>query len=388
MQSKDRSLTNPESQEEAMQLQIAEDRITRFVQNKFRVSRSYPTMATYRYTVHRFFKFLRIKYNLEISQLLIEIKEKKTCDPLEVLDNYYTYLSNYKLGSRGYQNSTIVQYITIAKEFLNGEGCKIYHEDLKQRFRLPKISKAYEKGLTKEILNRLIRFANPKLATAIILACTSGLRIAEMVHLRVTSLDFTTNPTTIIVKAETTKTRETRITHTTFEGTKVLQDYISRMGLQNDDFLFFIKNEKKQDISDEEFISKRVRVTVQNLERQLGHLIKKIPELSYKNDNGRNAIHFHSFRAWMKTQITLEKQSDFSEALLGHHSLKLVYFRQNDSARRKTYLSIEHALTLADTEKIDQNFTDMQKDNLELRGIVDSLSKQLRNLENRIKMLH
>ena len=369
-----------------MQQQIAEDRITRFVENKFRVSRSYSTKTTYRHTVHRFLNFLRIKYNLDISQLLIQIKEKKTRDPIEVLDDYYTYLSQYTRGSKRYQNSTIVQYITIAKEFLNGEGCKIYHEDLKQHFRLPKISKTYEKGITKEILNRLIRFANPKLATAIILACTSGLRIAEMVYLRVSSIDFSTNPTTIIVRAESTKTRETRITHTTFEGTKVLHDYISREDLQNDDFLFFIENEKNQDISDEEHVSKRVRATVQNLERQLAHLIGKIPELNYKNDNGRNAIHFHSFRAWMKTQITLEKQSDFSEALLGHHSLKLVYFRQNDAARRKTYLSIEHALTLADTVKIDQNYTDMQKDNLELRGIVDSLSKQLKNLESRIKV--
>ena len=76
MQSKNRSLTNSDSQKEAMQ-QIACDRVTRFVENKFRVSRSYPTMTTYRHTVNRFLKFLRIKYNLEISELLIQIKEKK-----------------------------------------------------------------------------------------------------------------------------------------------------------------------------------------------------------------------------------------------------------------------------------------------------------------------
>jgi len=384
VQTKDRSLTNSDSQDEAMQQQIARDRVTRFLENKFRVSRSYPTITTYRHTVHRFLKFLRIKYNLDISQILIQIKEKKTRDSLEVLDDYYSYLSQYKRGTKRYQNSTIVQYLTIAKEFLNGEGCKIYHEDLKQRFRMPKVSKVYEKGLTKEILNRLIRFANPKLATAIILACTTGLRIAEMVQLHLSSIDFSTNPTTIIVRAETTKTRETRVTHTTSEGTKVLRDYICRENLQNDGYLFLLQNGKTQGNHDEEYIAKRVRSTVQNLEKQLAHLVSTIPELNYKNDNGRNAIHFHSFRAWMKTQITLEKQSDFSEALLGHHSLKLVYFRQNDSARRKTYLSIEHALTLADTEKIDQNFSDLQKDNYELRGILDSLSKQLRNLEKEI----
>ncbi len=78
--------------------------------------------------------------------------------------------------------------------------------------------------------------------------------------------------------------------------------------------------------------------------------------------------------------MTDAHQSDFAEALMGHKSLKLVYYRQNANSRARTYLDVEHALTIADTEKIDQNYSELQKDNLELRGIVDSLSKQLRNL--------
>jgi len=64
----------------------------------------------------------------------------------------------------------------------------------------------------------------------------------------------------------------------------------------------------------------------------------------------------------------------------------LLYYRQNDKARAKTYLEIEYAVTISDTEKIDRNYSDMQKDNLELRGIVDSLSRQLRSLEQRIEI--
>ena len=69
---------------------------------------------------------------------------------------------------------------------------------------------------------------------------------------------------------------------------------------------------------------------------------------------------------------------------MGHKSLKLVYYRQNDKARAETYQNIEHSLTIAETEKIDQNFTLIQKENHELRGIVDNLSRQLQNLEKRI----
>jgi len=187
------------------------------------------------------------------------------------------------------------------------------------------------------------------------------------------------NPTTILVKAETTKTRETRITCISSEATNALQDYIKRYKITNH---LFIKDNHK---SEEDYI-KNVVVTRQSFERMLRHVRNNIPELNKKNENGRNAIHFHALRAWFKTQVTDAHQSDFAEALMGHKSLKLVYYRQNVKARDKTYLDVEHALTIADTEKIDRNYSDMQKDNSELRGIVDSLSRQLKSLEKRIEI--
>jgi len=140
-----------------------------------------------------------------------------------------------------------------------------------------------------------------------------------------------------------------------------------------------------KEITKEERYAKSVLSTNHNLEKQLSNLIKNIPELDAKNENGRYSIHFHAFRAWFKTQVTDSHQSDFAEALMGHKSLKLVYYRQNEKARAQTYLDVEHSLTIADTEKLDQNYSDMQRDNQELRGIVDSLSRQLQNLERRIE---
>ena len=69
---------------------------------------------------------------------------------------------------------------------------------------------------------------------------------------------------------------------------------------------------------------------------------------------------------------------------MGHKSLKLIYYRQNEKKRSETYLKVEHALTISDIETIDRNYSSLERDNLELRGMIDSLSKQLRNLEIRI----
>jgi len=93
---------------------------------------------------------------------------------------------------------------------------------------------------------------------------------------------------------------------------------------------------------------------------------KSVPELSKKNENGRNSIHFHSFRAWFKTQVTDAHQSDFAEALMGHKSLKLVYYRQNNEARNKTYLEVEHSLTVSDFTKMEKTITEISHKYTEL----------------------
>ena len=370
-----RSLSNSAKQNDKMQL-VVQDKIEVYLERKFRTSRSFATRNSYRIAINRFVDFVRIHYNLDFSALISQIKESKQ-DPIDILDDYYSHLSE---GEKRLSNSTIRLYFIVAKDFLNSLGCKIYSEDIRQRFRLPKKTQVYEEGITKETINRIIRFSNPKLATTILMICSSGMRISELVQLRLEDLDYTKNPTTIRIRAETAKTRETRIVCISSEATNALQDYIKRYNITSKHL--FLKNFHE---TEELFVNDVICIR-QSLERQLKHVLENIPELNKKNENGRNAIHFHAFRAWFKTQVTDAHQSDFAEALMGHKSLKLLYYRQNDKARARTYLEIEHVLTIADTEKIDQDFTEIQKDNLELRGIVDSLSKQLRNLEKRIEI--
>lgn len=368
-----RSLSNSEGQKPRVQVLI-HDQIETYLERKYRLSRSYATREGYRVVLHRFVDFTQIHYNIDFTQLLTRIRESKK-DPIEVLDEYYSFLAG---GKKPLSSNSIRLYLTVAKDFLNFLGCKIYIEDIKQRFRLPKARHVYEEGLTKETINRLVRFANPKLATTILMVCSSGMRISELLQLRLEDIDFSKNPVTVRIRAETTKTRETRITCISSEATNALRDYLKRLAISSG--YLFLKN----NIEDEEIYNKHVVVTRQSFERMLRHVRNNIPDLNKKNENGRNSIHFHAFRAWFKTQVTDAHQSDFAEALMGHKSLKLVYYRQNEKARSEIYLGIEHALTIADTEKVDRNYSELQKDNLELRGIVDGLSKQLRNLEKRV----
>ncbi len=419
------SLTNLDGQNLPMQVQTTQDIIENFLAKKFRFSRSHATRKSYETCLKKFIGFVDKRYNLTLDGLVLQIKQTHEIDPIQILDDYYSYLSSYKIdgSNSSYRRATIKQYLTVAKEFLNNEGCKIYNEDVKQRFRLPRINTVYEKGLTKQIINRLIHLANPKLATVILIACSGGMRISEIIQLNLSDINFQTSPTTITIRSETTKTRQTRVTCLTSEATLALKDYLKQyLGWQENDkadrFIFLNTHEEKissienklavnghqnalflgqdkkrlvylkqqcETLDNEELYSKSVNSARNSLENQLRKIIESIPELKTKNENGRNSIHFHAFRAWFKTQVTDAYQSDFAEALMGHTSLKLVYYRQNEDARAKTYLGIEHALTISDTAKIDREHEDLRQENKDLRLVVDSLSIQLKNLERKIK---
>ena len=347
-----------------MQALSEEDRVSLFLEKKYRYSKSFGTKQTYGHALKKFCEFLSSKYGLSINDIVIRC-EAKTLDPIVVLDNFYSYLSDCKQknGIKGYSNATITTCIVAAKEFLNSQNLHIYNEDIKQKFRFPKKERPFEAGLTKEILVRLLHNSTPRLQTAILICVSSGMRIGELVQLRISDIDFSSNPTTIHLRKETTKTRESRFTCISTEATKSVKDYLrKKYGWSNGsslDAYLFMNN--KCDLSDPAEYDRKVRSAKSTLVEALGLVVKSVPELSMKNENARNSIHFHAFRAWFKTQVTNAHQSDFAEALMGHKSIKLGYYRQNPKDRSKTYLEVEAALTVSDFTTVENTMEGLQR---------------------------
>ena len=386
-----RSLSNQKDKSTPLSEISIHDRVERFLDRKFRTSRSFATKETYKGGIKKFKDFAYQDYNQELDKF-VDNMLNNVLDPVEVLDNFYTYLTkipNPYSKRIGYSNATIRQYLITAKEFLNDVGCKIYSEDIRRKFKLPRQIITRTEGLTKETIAQILRLANYKLATVILMACSSGMRIGEIVQLKLSDVDYTTNPTTITIRAETTKTREGRITHISRESAQALKDYIakSKTAKNNDDYIFLFNHEKiLERLSEEEKSRRRVRATIHNFENQLNHVIADIPELNKRAENMRFQVHFHAFRYFFKTQVTDAHESDFAEALMGHKSIKLLYYRQNAKKRQKTYLDVEYALTISETEHIEKNYSELQLDNQELREQLNSLGAKFRDLEKRIEV--
>ena len=73
------------------------------------------------------------------------------------------------------------------------------------------------------------------------------MRIGEITQLRLSDIDFTLNPVTITIRSETTKTRETRITHISSEAVSSFRDHLSRQNppKQNEDYVFLLQHENR-----------------------------------------------------------------------------------------------------------------------------------------------
>lgn len=141
----------------SMQLIDVSDRVETFLDRKFRYSKSFSTRRTYQSAVDRFREFLSSRHKLSLDDALLKL-ESHELDPLEILDQFFTFLSNCKPKNRSicYSNNSISLYIIAVKEFLNSQNLHIYSEDMKQKFRLPRHEIVYEEGLTKEKIVRVL----------------------------------------------------------------------------------------------------------------------------------------------------------------------------------------------------------------------------------------
>lgn len=379
------------------------DLIQLFVAKKYRNTMSFSTKTAYENNVKRFYKFLHEDKELNISKI-IELLEQKKLDPITLLDDFFTHLRNSSYGKnqKPYSNSAIRAYLTTAKEFLRFLGFKIYNEDVKQVFKLPPKQENSEPGLETNTIIRILRNSPPRLQVAVLICCASGIRDGELVQLKVGDIDFNSNPVTVNLRAEIVKGKiHPRKTHLTTEAANALKDYLSRNKIDfansnhQEKYLFLtlpgerldyykriideLESKSKRNSGDQRiFMTAKTLYAhkITQLENQLRTMTKQeqydrsvrsakhalismlvravdsIPDLAKRHENNLRDIHFHSFRYFFKTTITDNLNSDFAEALMGHISLKLTYYKKNDEQRRMSYAKVEQYLTISDTERI------------------------------------
>lgn len=364
---------NYESSEQALQ---------EFLDSCYAVSHSTATVNGYKNAItgktKGFRIFLKERYDCDEIQLVIRIKNEEF-DVYQILKNYVIFLDK-----AGLMPNSIKQFFHAVKGYLIHLGVEVYSEKCKQYVKLPKILRKRKEAITKDVLVRILGVVSFKLRVVFLVAVSSGMRIGEIGGLKLSDIDFTSTPTKIRIRAETTKTREERETFLTSEATVALKDYLRKyFDWEESQENTHLKNKnifgrtsigkyiRKKNINEQ-------RASVDLLENILHEQLKKIPEFSGIGENGRRIFHFHALREFFYTTSSNAAGSNFAHALMGHHSYLDTYYSLSEKDKIKLYQKCEPYLTISDFSKIEEELEKTKERQDEIVATYTKLAKFLK----------
>ena len=359
-----------------MVAQILEKSLDEYLDSLFILSHSHSTVSSYRLAITNskktgFREFLSQKYSINEFEL-VEKVSSESLDIYKILNEFVVFLD-----SKGYKPKSITTRMPAVKGYLRNLGLRFNSEDYKQVVRIPRAIRQREEPVTKEMIVKLLRCLPPKLQTVILVLSASGIRLGELVQLELDDIDFETTPTTIRLRAETTKTRTERETFLTTEATNSLKQYLTRSFEWNENS----NNSHLKNIKifgrTSKIINFKRKLNPQQpphlhaeslLHNSLRYFLEKNPELNSNNRNGRKVIHYHAFRKYFRTTVGNVSGRDFAEELMGHGFYMDTYYQESVEKRQELYLKAEPHLTISDFKEVEKNIKTLSMKYAELES--------------------
>jgi integrase len=369
--------------------------ITEYITNIRTMNKS--TAEEYLSRLNNFEKFVAKEYDscLTINDLIVKIK-KAMLDPYDIINGYAAYLRKCNITT-----STLKQRIVTVKNFLEYCDVDITPRKFRLKVKLPKAVRKKKEALSKEDIVEILNVCdNIRLRTYVMLLAATGMRAVEALSIRIRDLDFDSNPATVFVRGEYTKTKVDRIVFLTEEVTLQLKSWLDykyrtrRVCYQdklkgktitehrtpdkiNTDLVFAVYQDKKTPNPD-------------YLYDDLGKSFAKTLDRSGKGnmEDGslrRRQITLHSFRRFVKTTISDLGYADFSEWFIGHSGS--TYWTKKDSEKAEIFLKIKPYLTFLNIPQLERQGADIQSKVEELEELNQSLRSRDKLKDDAISQL-
>lgn len=233
---------------------------------------------------------------------------------------------------------------------------------------------------TNDQLREILQYGDIKARALFLVLSSSGMRIGEALKLRPEDIDMSKTPTKIHLRAEITKTGNSRITFISEEATEALKLWLKNREryIENAVKKTNFKNRKSPDSPYVFPFSYQVAQTIwKNLIEKAGYNEKDPSTNRYK-------MHIHTLRKYFRTRMSLKIPADVVEALMGHEGyLTHVYRRYGEHELAEMYLKAEQQIVIIklplDVIEIEKNLTKLRSENLKLRRDLDRVMDILVN---------
>ena len=230
--------------------------------------------------------------------------------------------------------------MSAVRKFLSYVDINIEPTILKNKVVMPKVRKIEDVPLTLEQVKTLLTKGRPnsKIRSLILTLLSSGMRIGEALHIKVGDVNLSSNPLTIKIRADYTKTGVSRTAYVSNEAKDSLKEVVE--GASEDRLVFDYSGGSWQrgKVATRTF---RAIVDRAGLGGKIeGHRIHK--------------IHFHSFRKFFLTRAVDILGDHAGHALCGHGFYMDTYYKKSEEERKNDYLKLmPHLTVFGKEEKVD-----------------------------------
>jgi integrase len=349
----------------------------------------------YQYGLAHFQKFVILKYPQYDIETILRPLSKNELNIYTILDEFVSYLvdASLKLTS-----GSIIFYVAAVRSYLAYYDIDIIPSKFKRKVKMPKMHREDEEPLdASDIRKILLSCNNRRLKTYLLVLGSGGMRAIEGLAIRLKDIDFTVNPTKIHIRKEYSKTRTSRDIYISDEATQYLKQWINwkydneeRPRNRDDDDLVFTV-----------YITKTPATLYVKILTEFEKLLSVVG-LDERKDGKqrRRKITLHSFRRFVKTVISDQTNTDYSEWFLGHN--KSPYYTKKEPERREIYATkcmkyltfLDYTTLEATGKNIDAKLSEKEKEIQLLRqrdsvntDAIANLSDQLMKLMVEVKEL-
>jgi integrase len=339
----------------------------------------------YRVALVHFQKFLKQKYPQYDIETILKALSRNELDIYVILDEFVAYLVN---EAPNLTSNSIKLYMAAMRSYLSYYDIDILPSKFRRKVKMPKLYREDEEPLdVSDIRKILLSCNNRRLKVFLLTLASGGMRAMEALAIRLKDIDFTDSPTKIHIRKEYSKTKTARDIYISDEATQYLKQWINwkydneeRPRTRDDDDLVFTVYMTKSPTT----IYVKVITEFEKLLSVVG--------LDERKDGKqrRRKITLHSFRRFVKTVISDQTNTDYSEWFLGHN--KSPYYTKKEPERREIYdtkcmkyLTFLDYTTLEATGKnIDAKLSEKEKEIQLLRQRDSMNAEAIANLSDQL----
>jgi hypothetical protein len=268
----------------------------------------------------------------------------------------------------------------------------------RRKVKMPKLYREDEEPLdVSDVRKILLSCNNRRLKAYLLILASGGMRATEGLAIRLKDIDFTISPTKVHIRKEYSKTKTARDIYISDEATQYLRQWINwkydnqeRPRIRDDDDLVFTVYRTRAPTT----LYVKILTEFEKLLSVVGLDERK------EGKQRRRKITLHSFRRFVKTVISDQTNTDYSEWFLGHN--KSPYYTKKERERREIYYTkcmkyltfLDYTTLEATGKNIEAKLSEKEKEIQLLRqrdsmnaDAISSLSDRMQELMVKIQEL-